>query len=230
MHTQFRQKTSRLILTSLLGLGLWMAGSGHRPRAQAADSEATPDTAVSGPSIDGFRSAKFGMTEAQLRNAVTLDFKQSSKDITETENKLQRTAVLSVQVPDLVPQGGLATISYVLGYQSHKLIQVNIIWSPEIDPKTTPAMLYQDGETLQQYFAGEGFPPNRSTGNIATPNGILLFRTTDSAGNAVLLILSGTVTKDPKANTSALTPSALTLAYAADAMHPDVFQLSKGSF
>jgi len=143
---------------------------------------------------------------------------------------LQRTSVLTVQVPDLVPQGGIATISYVFGYQSHKLMQVNIVWSPEIDPKTTPMMLYQDGESLQQYFAAEGFPANRSTGNIATPNGVLLFRANDSNGNAVLLILSGTLTKNPKDNSTALNPTTLTLAYAADALHPDVFQLAKGSF
>jgi hypothetical protein len=107
---------------------------------------------------------------------------------------------------------------------------VNILWSPEIDAKITPQMLYQDGETLQQYFATENFPADRSTGNIATPNGLLLFRATDAGGNAVLLILSGTMTRNQKDNNTALNPNALTLAYAADPKHPDVFQLAKGSF
>jgi hypothetical protein len=205
-------------------------GTCHVAAAQAAAAQAAPAPTPAGPTIDGFRTAKFGMTEPQLRSAITADFKLSAGAITKTDNQLQRTTVLTVQVPDLVPQGGIATVSYVLGYQTHRLIQVNIIWSPEIDPKTTAMMLYQTGETLQQYFAQEGFPANRSTGNIATPNGILLFRATDSRSNAVLLILSGTVTKNQKANTSALNPTTLTLAYAADAMHPDVFQLPKGSF
>jgi hypothetical protein len=189
---------------------------------------ATPVAA--GPAIAGFRNANFGMTEPQVRSAITAEFHVPAARITATENALQHTAVLSVQIPDLVPQGGAAAVSYVFGYQSHRLIEVNILWSPEIDPKTTPAMLYQDGESLQQYFAGEGFPADRSTGNIATPNGVLLFRATDTSGNAVLLILSGTITKNQKADKSVLSPTTLTLAYAADPLHPDVFQLAKGSF
>ncbi len=170
------------------------------------------------------------MTENQVRSAIEAEFKTPASAITETENQLQHTAVLSVLVPNLVPDGGAAAVSYVFGYQSHKLIEVNILWSPEIDPKTTPAMLYQDGQSLQQYFASEGFPADRSTGNIATPNGVLLFRATDTTGNAVLLILSGTITKDQKVDKSVLSPTTLTLAYAANPLHPDVFQLTKGSF
>ena len=227
MYTQLRETTLRLVLLAAISLSF----GALRP-AEAADSPAAPAAGATetGPSIDGFRTAKFGMTEAQLRSAITADFKISNSDITKTQNQLQRTTVLSVQAPNLVPQGGTATVSYVLGYQSHRLVQVNIIWSPEIDPKTTPMMLYQDGESLQQYFAGEGFPANRSSGNIATPNGVLLFRASDATGNAVLLILSGAMTKNQKTNTTALSPTTLTLAYAADALHPDVFQLPKGSF
>jgi hypothetical protein len=186
--------------------------------------------ATAGPSIDGFRNAKFGMSESQVRGAIETEFNTPASAITQTENELQHTAVLSVQVPDLVPGGGTAAVSYVFGYQSHRLIEVNILWSPELDPKTTPQMLYQDGESLQQYFASEGFPADRSTGNVATPNGVLLFRATDTSGNAVLLILSGTITKDQKVDKSVLSPTTLTLAYAADPLHPDVFQLAKGSF
>ena len=214
---------------SLIILAAFFCGIGNLPLAQAASSAAPADTAP-GPAINGFRNATFGMNESQVRSAIAAEFKIPASAIVKTENQLQHTAVLSVQVPDLVPQGGAAAVSYVFGYQSHKLIEVNILWSPEIDPKTTPAMLYQNGESLQQYFAGEGFPADRSTGNIATPNGVLLFRATDTTGNAVLLILSGTITKSQKEDKSVLSPTTLTLAYAADPLHPDVFQLTKGSF
>jgi hypothetical protein len=218
MADSFRENTLRFFL-----LGTVYLGFGSPCLAQAT-------AAAPGPAIDGFRGAKFGMSEAQVRNAIEADFRAPGNSIVQSENQLQHTTVLSVQIPDLVPDGGAAAVSYVFGYQSHKLIEVNVLWSPEIDPKTTPAMLYQDGESLQQYFAGEGFPADRSTGNIATPNGVLLFRATDTTGNAVLLILSGNVTKNPKADKSVLSPTTLTLAYAADPLHPDVFQLAKGSF
>jgi hypothetical protein len=216
MNGLLRENTLRLLLLAAFSFGF-----AEHCLAQATDA---------GPAIDGFRTAKFGMSQAQVRGAIADDFKTPASAITQSENQLQHTAVLSVKIPDLVPGGGAAAVSYVFGYQSHKLIEVNILWSPEIDPDTTPAMLYQDGESLQQYFAGEGFPADRSTGNIATSNGVLLFRATDATGNAVLLILSGNITKNQKADKSVLSPTALTLAYAADPMHPDVFQLAKGSF
>jgi hypothetical protein len=225
MNTPLRDTLVRLLVIGLMSAGL---GATHAQAASTADPAATAIPA--GPRIDGFRDAKFGMTEAQVRSAIATEFKIPASAITETENQLQRTTVLGVQIPELVPQGGTAAVSYVFGYQSHKLMEVNILWSPEIDPNTTPHMLYQNGETLQQYFASENFPADRSTGNIATPNGVLLFRATDAGGNAVLLILSGTVTKDQKNNATELNPTTLTLAYAADPLHPDVFQLPKGSF
>jgi len=209
----------------LLGSSACLAAS-----AAAAPGTTGPANNNSGPAIAGFRKADFGMTEAQVREAIKSDFNLPASAVTAAENVLQHTQVLSVQVPDLVPGGGTAAVSYVLGYQTHRLIEVNILWSPQIDPKITGSILYQNGESLQQYFAGEGFPPERSTGNVATPNGILLFRATDASANAVLLILSGTMTKDPKSDKSILGPTALTLAYAADPQHPDIFQLAKGSF
>ncbi len=35
--------------------------------------------------------------------------------------------MLLVKVPDLLPGGGTAEISYVFGYQSKKLIQVSVV-------------------------------------------------------------------------------------------------------
>lgn len=214
-------------------------GAFHAASAQTAPGAASPDLTAGqtapatnpGPSITGFRNATFGMTQDEVRHAIETEFHLPASAITHGFNAIQHTDVLSVQVPDLIPGGGTAGVSYVFGYESHKLIEINVLWAKQIDPKMTPQLLYQNGESLQQYFAGEGFPPQRSAGNIATPSGILLFRATDPAGNAVLLILSGTMTKDPHApDKSVLAPTALTLAYAADAQHPDIFQLSKGSF
>lgn len=225
-------------LLPIAGAVLIAAGAFSAASAQtAAVGTATPPgseptaSANPGPSITGFRNAQFGMTQAQVRSVIETEFKLPATAIKAGENSIQHTTVLNVAVPNLVPGGGTANVAYVFGYQSHKLMEVNILWSKVIDPTITPQTIYQNGESLQQYFAGEGFPPQRSTGNIATPNGVLLFRAADPTGNAVLLILSGTMAKDPKPpDKSTLNPNALTLAYAANPQHPDVFQLNKGSF
>jgi hypothetical protein len=205
------------------------------PAAPAADTTASGSAdsnaaASPGPSIAGFRNAEFGMTEAQVRHVITTEFKLPASAIKAGVNALQHTNVLEMQVPDLIPGGGIANVSYVFGYQSHRLMEISVVWAKAIDPGTTPQQIYQSGESLQQYFAGEGFPSQRSSGNIATSNGLILFRATDPAGNAVALVLSGTMNKDQKSDKVTLDPTTLTLAYAADPQHPDVFQLNKGSF
>jgi hypothetical protein len=226
MNDRIKKFGASLPVAALILFGA-APGRADLPAATPASSTA----AVSpGPAISGFRNAAFGMTQAQVKTVIEKTFKLPASAINAAENALQHTQVLSVQVPDLVPGGGTAAVSYVFGYQTHKLIEINIVWSAQIDPKITASVLYQNGESLQQYFAAEGFPPERSTGNVATPNGILLFRATDTSGNAVLLILSGAMSKDAKTDKSVLSPQALTLAYAADPLHPDVFQLAKGSF
>ena len=223
-------KRYRIRDITILPLAVALLCGAPSSRAALADTAAPGVAADAGPAISGFRRAEFGMTEPQVRHAIASDFNLPASAISEAENVLQHTQVLSVAVPNLVPGGGTAAVSYVFGYQTHRLIEVNILWSAQIDPKITPAMLYQNGESLQQYFAAEGFPADRSTGNVATSNGILLFRASDTSGNAVLLILSGAMTKDSKTDKSILSPEALPLAYAADPLHPDIFQLSKGSF
>ncbi len=232
-----KHQTSRLCLFGLCLFGFPVVAAGligfagnPAPAAASAITQVDVTQTVSGPTINGFRKAVLGMTQAQVRATIETDFQLPASAIMQSEDLLRHTQVLSVHVPDLVPGGGTAAIAYVFGYQSHRLIEVNILWSPSVDRKITPQLLYQNGETLQQYFASEGFPASRSAGNIPLTNGILLFRATDATGNAVLLTLSGNIKRDPKSTKAVLDPAALTLAYAADPLHPDVFQLSKGSF
>lgn len=185
---------------------------------------------VSAPTISGFRGADFGMTERQVRAAIIHDLGLRNSDIHAGENAIQKTGVLSVLAPNLLPKGGRAEVDYVFGYRSRRLIEVNILWSRATDPAITPAQLVRDGEVLQNYFHGEGFPQGQSAANLALPGGILLFRTASPAGRTILLVLSGIIAKDQKTGKDALHPTALRLSYAENAKHPDVYRLKTGSF
>lgn len=200
------------------------------PPAPPGGSATSAAATKSEPSIGGFRSANFGMTEAEVRAAIAQDFHLAPAAVRAGENPVQRTTVLSAHVADLVPGGGTAIVSYIFGYQSHRLIEVNIVWSKQTDPALTPERLATIGATLQSYFAGESFPPESRATGIPVRDGLLLFRATDAAGHAVVLILSGRTVKDQKTGRTSLTPTTLSVAYAADAAHPDVFTLKKGSF
>jgi hypothetical protein len=198
---------------------------------------APPAPSQEGPaaSIDGFRSAHFGMDEAQVRGAIATDFRLSSTAIHAAQNPVQRTDVFGITVPNLITGAGKATVDYIFGYQSHKLTEVNIAWTTSGDPANAAQALVHTGTVLQSYFEGEGFPAGKSAADAFLPGGaILLFRGTDAAGHAVVLTLAGPLHKDAqdatKGHQLTMTPAALTLAYAQDPTHPDVFQPPKGAF
>jgi hypothetical protein len=58
----------------------------------------------------------------------------------------------------------------------------------------------------------------------------VIFRGTDTEGRVVNLVLTGPVHQDAKEHKAQMTPTMLSLVYAADIAHPDVFRLQKGAF
>jgi hypothetical protein len=218
----------RLILFALVGGLLLIA-----PAAAMAQAAAPSDQVPAAPPvvIDGFRSAHFGMTEAEVRKAIEADFKLTGSAVRPGDNPVERTHVLSVTVPDLVPDSGKATVDYVFGFKSQRLIEVNLAWSAATDPANKPTTLLHTGATLQAYFQGETFPAGQSVANAMLANGgLLLFRGTDPAAHTVVLLLSGPLKQDTKEHQAQMTPTVLSLVYAADPTHPDVFRLQKGAF
>src|SRR4051794_27964656 len=63
----------------------------------------TPQNPAEEAKIDGFRSAAFGMTEPQLRQAIRKDFPAPGEKIASEPNAAEKTSALTVQVPDLIP-------------------------------------------------------------------------------------------------------------------------------
>jgi len=233
------------MLIAPVAVGAQSAAPDHAPAASAPTASA-PAPAVPGPggatpaepapaaqpvSIDGFRSAHFGMTEAETRKAIEADFKLSGSALRASDNSVERTRVLSITVPDLVPDSGKAVVDYVFGFKGHSLIEVNVIWSAAGDPANKPATLVHTGATLQGYFQGETFPAGQAVANGVLANGsLLLFRGIDPAGHTVVLMLSGPLQQDTKEHKAQMTPTVLSLVYAVDPAHPDVFRLQKGAF
>jgi hypothetical protein len=171
------------------------------------------------------------MTEAEIRKAIDADFKLSGSAVRPSDDPVARTHVLSITAPDLVPDSGKAVIDYMFGFKTQRLIQVNITWSIANDPTIKPPTLLHAGATLQGYFQSETFPAGQTAANAMLANGsLLLFRGTDPAGHAVVLVLSGPVHQDAKEHKAQMTPGVLSLIYAVDPAHPDVFRLQKGAF
>ena len=86
-----------------------------------------PAAAAAGD-ITGYRSAAFGMSEAATRAAIEADFGIAANDIPSEIHDVEKTTALKFTVRGLVAGTGQAEISYLLGYQSRKLLQVTILW------------------------------------------------------------------------------------------------------
>lgn len=197
-------------------------------QAQDAATSAPPVSAVQSvqASVDGFRSAKFGMSVDEVRAAIESDFGLSGDAVVSGENVAERTGLLSVRADDVLPDGGPAQVSYVFGYESKTLIQVGILWDVQANDE---ARLLANGEVLSAYFRSAGYVPDSIRQGLVLDNGILLFRGEDAEGRATVLLLQGTFTESDATNRS-LTPTALALLYAADADQPDVFRIESGQF
>lgn len=186
-------------------------------------------TAAQQINVEGFRSAKFGMSESEVRKAIKKDFNVSGDGIRTEDNKMERTNILAIAADDVLPGGGKAEISYVFGYESKKLIQVGIVWSQQSDEKMTAEQLFSNANVLRTHFISAGYKPETVALNMPISGGLLMFRGSDVDGQTTLLMLQGAITQ-AKDNQRVLTPSSLMLFYVADAEKPDVYRIPEGLF
>lgn len=230
---------SAVALTAFVAQGAVYTASAKSSKAEtkvaAVETPAAPgagqDAAASAPqiNIEGFRSAKFGMSEGDVRKAIKKDFNVSGDGIRTEDNKMERTNILAIPADDVLPGGGKAEISYVFGYESKKLIQVGIVWSQQSDEKMTAEQLFSNANVLRTHFISAGYKPETVALNMPISGGLLMFRGSDVDGQTTLLMLQGAIAQT-KDNQRVLTPSSLMLFYVADAEKPDVYRIPEGLF
>ncbi|MET4255569.1 hypothetical protein ABIC09_000497 [Bradyrhizobium sp. S3.12.5] len=194
--------------------------------APAASSETADDKTKA---IDGFRSARFGMNETDARAAMAKDFNPKADAIKSQDNPSELTHSVLLTVPDLLPSGGTAELSYVFGYKSKSLIQIGAVWSKGTDAAMTAEKLFSNANILRAHFLSEGFKPDSIAVNMPVNGGIVMFRGSDAKDRSVILLLQGTF-ENKENNQRVLTPTSLLLFYVADAKSPDVFKLPPGQF
>ena len=197
--------------------------------APAATSAKPPVALAPTLEVTGFRSAKFGMSEAEVRAAIVKDLGVKPEAIRSETNASEQTRVLLVKANDVLPGGGAAEVSYVFGYKSKTLIQVGATWSKATDEKMTADQLFSNSTVLRTHFMAAGYKADTIATNMPISGGILMFRGSDAKDHTTMLILQGTLAKDEK-DQNVLTPTGLLLFYVADAKAPDVYRLPPGSF
>ena len=141
--------------------------------------------------IEGFRSARFGMKEAQVRAAIRADFGLADAAVKASQHPVERTRVLEIVVRDLVEGTGDGQIAYVLGQRSKALIQVNILWNA-VGPAGAD-MVTGLANVLRNYFLTDDMRFKKETiaRNVPTSDGrLVVFRGADDKQRAIELILA----------------------------------------
>lgn len=206
-----------------------------------ARAQSAPGPAGETATIGGFRSAQFGMAEADVRKAIVKDLGVKPQDIKADTHPTDKTRVLTVTAKDLLPDAGPGLVMYHLGYKSKQLMQISVVWGRPVQPDPDPQRLVATANLLRNYFAAQKFQPEGRILNAPVEGGIVVFRGFDQAKRMVLLMLSAQpaeptaqgLGKDPAksdAKDQPLKNLSLQLFYALNPEKPDVFAIEKGQF
>jgi hypothetical protein len=224
------------VLTLVTVLAIAMPALAQQPTAQPeAGSPPTAQSETPGPveaKIDGFRSAKFGMTEAEVLKAIESDFGLKQSQIRRESNPVQKTSVLVAEVKDLLPGTGTARISYLFGYSNKKLFTVTVLWARSFNPADTREVLIDAAAVLRSHFEGQAFPKGVLVDARLPDGSVLVFRGTDAQGRMVVLTAAGLYVQNAgdKSKETMQPEPVLRLTYIENPQHPDVYSVKQGQF
>ncbi|HTW52996.1 MAG TPA: hypothetical protein VME45_13985, partial [Stellaceae bacterium] len=205
-----------------LGVFFATAAVAQAPATNPQPSEAPSTTAH----VDGFRNARWGMTEAEVKSAIFAQFKIPIDKLKAEVNPTEKTTVLPISVPDLIEGAGTARISYILGYQTKRLIEVNIVWGTAVDPQAKPEMVVAAAHQLRDLFLASGYDPSTVATNARGSDGsIVVFTGQDTDKHTTVLRLLQRAGNEKEKQPPA---TALFLSYVMDSRHPDIFRLKSG--
>jgi hypothetical protein len=143
--------------------------------------------------ISGFRSARFGMTEAEVRAAIARDFKVDGPAIQTLFVAEQHSKVLTLALPQLNPGPCPAVVAYIFDTSTGALVHVNVSWlfPGEANPYQRAAIQFA-GERLASYFRNLPTPygavlPAGATG----PQTITFYAARDGDGRTVTVAADG---------------------------------------
>ena len=223
----------------VLALGTMAPGGGAGVALAATQESQPPATAAKVPLTDvkGFRSAHFGMTTEQVEQAIMRDYAIQADDILKQLFALEKTVIFVIEVRDLIPDGGSSQVAYIFGYQSKRLIQVNVLWGWPVFPEADPKSVVATANILRRHFADKRFKKDGLLMNVPLSRGTMIaFRGSDANDHMVLVQLTSAEVvpageenskekdKKPVARVS------LRLSYISNPKKPDIFRLSPDKF
>ena len=208
------------------------SGTIDQAQAQTNDKKATELRDKKWDVIDGFRSAKFGMSKQQLLRAIAKDFNIAKNKVEQKALLTEKTIALNITVPKLLPLGGTAHVAYILGYKSKKLFRVNVLWGLGIADKVERKEVLSTANILKTHFISKRYQKKMYAVNAKVDDKrIIVFRGLDKKGRMIhlsLISLKVKETRDKKDSNSHR--PVLRLSYVLDPANRDTLKGKKGKF
>jgi hypothetical protein len=159
--------------------------------ALAAQLALGADAARAETLIAGFRSARFGMTEAEVRAAIARDFPSSAVAIEVREATATTPRFLAVPLIRLNPGPTPATVAYA--FAAGRLAQIDVTWlAPGEATSTQREGLLVAGERLRGFFEKRPDQPAIVVkAGVLGPNSLLLYGARDRNGASVEAVIEG---------------------------------------
>jgi hypothetical protein len=162
--------------------------------------------------VTGYGSARLGMSVDAVRTVIAADYPEAQNTLAEQASPAGGTRALTVLVPKLQPGPGPATITYVFGANSKRLIAINVYWlSSERATPAEHATLTAAAASLASGFVSYQWPPLATArGHVLAPGVLVVFAGRDDAGRGVEIRLDGVpyqLEQRTKASGAAATPT-----------------------
>jgi len=186
--------------------------------------------------VTGFRDARFGMNELDVRLAARSSFGARDEEMTFTANAIDGTTKLIVYVPMLEAGLGEGRVEYFFGYRSQTLIQLNVVRGADTNPPRNNSAMIAGAARLQRYFLGFAWA-NRSVraGIPIDESAVLVFSGSDSKNGVVSLVIEGVRYEQDRNGVvrffpERASPPKLTVSYIDGRGRSDVRNISQGDF
>ena len=230
LHSAGIQSVIVAVLSAMATVLLVSAG------AEGYAQTAVNPTDADAQKITGFRSAQFGMSQSETRDAIQRDFQLPGEEVEVRPDDEDRTSSLVIGVDEIFPGSDPAQVVYIHGYKQKKLMQVNVIWGRPVTDEPDPKSLVTTANVLRNYFRQLGFDPATTVVNARVDDELfIVFRATDRQERMVLLQLisrraPGEGDSGDESDEAQSQVVSLWLSYIEDPKSPDVFEIEEGAF
>lgn len=199
-------------------------------QGEVSSNAATAESGEPEVQVNGYRSATFGMTEEEVRQAIATDFGIGADGVRVQNNDRQKTKVLQIATDRFSAQVAdhLAIVSYIFGYSSQRLIEVKIVWGTDITPGFSPADFNTKAALLRTRLRDQNFEPAMVREGVQMQDGSqLLFQGEDNKGRGVILMMRQ-IQREVPSETEGEAPRQettyrLLLSYVESLRNPDIY-------